>query len=162
VILRHGYPVRSLVALADGRLASGGEDGDIKIWPRDGVGEPVTLRHGYPVLSLLLLADGRLASAGTDGQIKLWPRDGMGEPVILPHGNQVRSLVVLADGRLASAGDDGNVKLWLVDQEKLIASLCLRAGRNLTKAEWVRYIGFDDDWQPSCRNLPSKWRTPKP
>jgi len=58
----------------DIRLASGGGDGQIKLWPRDSVGEPMILRHGSPVWSLEVLADGRLASGGGDGQIKLWPR----------------------------------------------------------------------------------------
>jgi hypothetical protein len=37
----------------------------------------------------------------------------------------------------------------------MIAALCLRAGRNLTKEEWARYIGLDTPWQPGCRDLPS-------
>jgi hypothetical protein len=80
--------------------------------------------------------------------------------VVLSHGGGgVSSLAVLADGRLASGGQDGNIKLWLVDEQKLIAALCLRPGRNLTKAEWARYIP-DTPWQPSCRDRPSNWRTP--
>jgi hypothetical protein len=76
-------------------------------------------------------------------------------------GSGVSSLAVLRDGRLASAGYDGEIKLWLVDQQKLIAALCLRAGRNLTKGEWDRYNGPDTPWQPSCRafGVPSNWRT---
>jgi hypothetical protein len=42
-------------------------------------------------------------------------------------------------GRLASGGNDGTIRLWLVDEEKLIGALCLRAGRNLSKDEWARY-----------------------
>jgi WD40 repeat protein len=103
---------------------------------------------------------GRLASGGSDGTIKLWPKEGTGEPVVLSHGGGVKSLAVLADGRLASGGQDGTIKLWLVDEPQLIAALCLRAGRNLTKAEWARYIGPDTPWQPSCRDRPSNWRTP--
>jgi hypothetical protein len=73
------------------------------------------------------------------------------------------SLTVLSDERLASASLDGEIKLWLVDEQKLITALCLRAGRNLTKDEWrTRYIGSDIPWQPSCRDLPSNWRTPDP
>jgi hypothetical protein len=70
-------------------------------------------------------------------------------------------LAVLADGRLASGGNDGSIKLWLVEEQRLIAALCLRAGRNLTKAEWSRYVGSDTPWQPSCRafGVPSNWRT---
>jgi WD40 repeat protein len=122
----------------------------------------VVLPHGSQVYSLAVLADGRLASAGLDSKIKLWPKDGTGEPVVLSHGSHVDALAVLADGRLASAGADGKIKLWLVNEEKLIAALCLRAGRNLSKAEWARYIGADTPWQPSCRafGVPSNWRTP--
>ena len=158
-MLTHGAAVWSLAVLADGRLASGGDDGKIKLWPKDGTGEPVVLTHGAAVLSLSVLADGRLASGGVDGKIKLWPKEGMSEPVVLPHGAAVGSLAVLANGRSASGGGDGTIKLWLVEEQKLVTALCLRAGRNLTKAEWARYIGSDTR-QPSCRGLPSNWRTP--
>jgi WD40 repeat protein len=103
----------SLAVLADGRLASGGADGNIKLWRKEGTGEPVVLSHGGGVWSLAVLADGQLASGGNDGEIKLWPKEGTGEPVVLSHGGgAVRSLAVLADGRLASGGDDGKIKLW--------------------------------------------------
>jgi WD40 repeat protein len=164
VVLSHGGGgVWSRAVLADGRLARGGQDGNIKLWPKEGTGEPVVLSHGGGgVWSLAGLADGRLASGGRDGTIKIWPKeDDNGEPVVLSHGNDVWSLAVLADGRLASGGEGGQIKLWLVDEKKLIAALCLRAGRNLTKDEWARYIGADTPWQPSCRpfGVPSNWRT---
>jgi hypothetical protein len=86
----------------------------------------------------------------------------VGAPLVHSSGVAVSSLAVLPDGRLASGGVEGEgmIKLWLVDEEKLIAALCLRAGRSLTKDEWLRYIGSDAPWQPSCRDLPSNWRTP--
>jgi WD40 repeat protein len=124
-----------------------------------GTGEPVVLFHGSRVLPLAMLADGRLASGDEDGKIKLWPKEGTEEAVVVSHGDRVLSLAVLADARLASGGD-GTIKHWLIDEEKLIAALRLRTGRNLTKDEWVRYIGPDAPWQPSCRDLPSNWRTP--
>jgi hypothetical protein len=157
-----GSPVESLVTLADGRLASGGRDGKIKLWLNDDAGEPVVLSHGSQLTSLAALADGGLASGGTDGKIKLWPKGGSGEPVVLPHGSLVESLAVLGNGQLATGGTDGKIKLWLVDEQKLIAALCLRAGRNLTKDEWARYVGSSTPWQPSCRDRPSNWRTPDP
>ena len=159
----HSGVVRSLTVLADGRLASGGDNGTIKLWPRDFKGEPMVLTHGSVVRALAVLADGRLASGGYDGMIKLWPKDFAGEPVTLVHGGgAVVSLVALPGGRLASAGQDGMIKLWLVDDQKLIAALCLRAGHNLSKHDWTRYIGADTPWQPSCSafHVPSNWRTP--
>ena len=66
----------------------------------------------------------------------------------------------MGDGRLVSGGEDGKIKIWLVDEQKLVAALCLRAGRDLTKDERTRYIGLDTPRQPSCRGRPSNWRTP--
>jgi WD40 repeat protein len=160
VILAHGSPVASLATLADGRLASGGYDGTIKLWPKDGVGDPSVLSHGSWIRSLAVLVDGRLASGGRDGKIKLWPKEGVGEPVVLSQGNGVWSLAVLPDGRLASGDEGGTIKLWHSDERELMMALCFRAGQNLTKEEWVRYIGSDTPWQPSCRDLPSNWRSP--
>src|SRR5215813_4067071 len=120
----------------------------------------VVLTHGASVTSLAVLRDGRLASGGEDGRIKLWPANGTGDPVVLTHGAPVESLAVFRDGRLASGARDGRIKLWLVEEEDIIAALCLRAGRNLTKDEWARYIGSEAPWQPSCRDRPSNWRTP--
>jgi WD40 repeat protein len=143
------------------RPDSGGQTARSNSGPKD-AGEPVVLSHGDTVYSLAVLADGRLASGGDEGKIKLWPKDGMGEPVVLSHDNVVSSLAVLADGRLASGGAEGEIKLWLVNEQKLIAAVCLRAGRNLTKDEWARYIGSETPRQRSCRDLPSKWPTPDP
>src|SRR4051794_13804572 len=36
----------ALGVLPDGRLASAGDDGQIKLWPKDGKSEPVILAHG--------------------------------------------------------------------------------------------------------------------
>jgi len=125
------------------------------------MGTPMVLSHGGVVWSLSVLGDGRLVSGGLDGNIKIWPKEGT-EPTVLVNGSPVHDLAVVADGRLASAGEDGRIKLWLVDEQKLIAALCLRAGRNLTKTEWARYIGDETPWRPSCRDRPSNWRTLDP
>jgi WD40 repeat protein len=165
--------VWSLAVLADGRLASGGLDGQIILWPREVISIPrpngqftlSSVSHGGfggSVEALVALADGRFASGGSDGKIKIWKGDG-GESVVLSHGDRVHSLAVLADGRLASGGYDGRIKLWLVDEQKLLAALCLRAGRNLSNEEWARYIGPDKPWQPICLGLglDSNWETIK-
>ena len=158
----HAQRQRGLIAggPAGRAAASGGNDGEIKLWQTDDAGKHVVLTQGSEVRSLVVLADGRLASGGSDGRIKLWPKDFTGEPVVLMHGGPVTSLVLLKDGRLASGGfDDGKIRLWLVGEEEQISALCLRAGHNLSKNEWARYIGSDTPWQPSCRQRASKWST---
>ena len=119
MVLPHGAQVKSLAALTDGRLASGGNDGSIKLWPKEGeegTGEPVVrLRDGPDVLSLAALADGRLASLDKDGQIKIWPQEDTSAPEVRSHGRGVTSLAALTDGRLANADDDGTIKIWPKD-----------------------------------------------
>jgi WD40 repeat protein len=107
--------IQSLAILADGRLASGSHDGEIRIWPTNGGEGPVSRSHGTQLASLAVLADGRLVSAGSGGEIKIWPQDGKSSPVVLLHGGWVGSLVLLRDGRLASGGEDGKIKLWPKD-----------------------------------------------
>ena len=166
VVLWQGSFVSSMAGLSDGRLASSGSDdkGTIKIWPKDGAGKPTTLSQGSWVRSMAGLSDGRLASGDSGGTIKIWPKDGAGEPTTLSQGSWVSSMAGLSDGRLASGDSGGTIKIWLVDEQKLIAALCLRVGSNLTKKEWAHYIGSDTPWQPSCRDLPRdihpNWRTP--
>ena len=123
--LYQGSSVLSLAMLPDGRLASGGEDGKIKIWPTEGTDEPVVLVHTarrfVGVSSLAVLPDGQLASGSLDGKIKLWPKEGTGKPLSLSYGpefREVHSLAVLADGRLASGDVGGEIKLWSKDGKR--------------------------------------------
>src|SRR5205085_1079817 len=101
-----------------GRLVSGGS-GDatkLKLWAKEGQGEPDKLLQSYSAFSLAVLADGRLAAGDDGGRIKIWPDEdsrGKGEPAqVLLHGGHQISLALLPDGRLASGGQDGKIKLW--------------------------------------------------
>jgi hypothetical protein len=55
--LSHGSWVTFLALLADGRLASGGLDRTIKLWPGKGEGAPVVVPQGSEVKPLAALAD---------------------------------------------------------------------------------------------------------
>src|SRR5262249_54830085 len=119
-----GRAVTDLAVLSDGRLASGGEDGTVRVWDPH-KGEPLALRgHGGPVFALAALPDGRLASGGEGGAVRVWgPHKG--EPLalqgpegpvfalaVLPDGRLVSSGAVLPDGRLDSSGADGTMRVW--------------------------------------------------
>ena len=50
---------------------------------------------------------------------------------------------------LASGNVDGMIILWDVRVKSWMNIACQKVGRNLTKAEWTRYIG-DEFYRKSC------------
>lgn len=97
----HRDGVRALDWSPDGEhLATGGSDGSVRIWRRDGGLVRALTGHGAPVLALAWGAGGRLASGDLDGGVRLWSEDGRGaEDVEAGHGNEVRLVRFSADGR---------------------------------------------------------------
>ena len=55
-------------------------------------------------------------------------------------------------GRLA-AGGRGGVTLWNLGSDALLAGACRLAGRNLSDAEWRRYLG-SEPYRALCPGLP--------
>ena len=107
--------VRSISFSRDGRLmASGSDDGTVKLWQVAGGRELRTLKgHARAVWSVSFSPDGRtLVSGGDDGAVKLW--DPLTGRLIwtadVPWGN---SVFFSPDGRtLVSGSQDGTVRLW--------------------------------------------------
>jgi WD40 repeat protein len=109
----HGGWVQALAVLPDGRLASGGEDGTIRLWDPARGTETARLMGVGSVRALAVLPDGRLASAGEDGTVRLWDLARAAETArIEGHGGVVRALAVLPDGELAIMRADGTIRLW--------------------------------------------------
>jgi WD40 repeat protein len=105
--------VRSVNFSPDGQaLVSGGSDGIIKLWKRDG-----TLINTIPgksdVNSVNFSPDGKdLVSGGSDGIIKLWKRDGTLINTIKTNQGIINSVNFSSDGQtLVSGGSDGTIKL---------------------------------------------------
>ena len=128
VVRWHAGAVNALVALPDGRVASGGEDGRIAVWgpdPRDGVPERVLLGHNGPVAGLAA-RDGMIASAAWDGMVRVWAPDGTAR-VLEGHRGNVNAVVFRADGVLVSAGFDGTLRAWGPDEVLANVGLPLNA-----------------------------------
>jgi WD40 repeat protein len=152
----HTGPVYTLCLLADGRLASGSEDGTIRLWDAATGAETACLKgHTGWVTALCLLADGRLASGSTDRTIRLWDVATGAETARLEgHSVVVTALCLLADGRLASGSDNGTIRLWDVatgaETARLeghtgpVYTLCLLADRRLASGSWDRTIRLWD------------------
>jgi WD40 repeat protein len=49
---------------------------------------------------------------------------------------------------------NGAATLWTLDPEVWLSTACHAAGRNLTQAEWVEYLGPDEPYRPTCPGWP--------
>ena len=127
-----------------GFLASGGEDGSIRVWS---VGEsdaqPLVISgHAGSVLDLAWSGDGsRLASAGFDATARIWDPDTGAELLVLPSENVVGAVSFSADDRhLAVGGEDGLVRIYTLDSAELLEIARGRLTRGLTDEECRTYL----------------------
>jgi WD40 repeat protein/serine/threonine protein kinase len=97
----------------DKRLASGGDDGTVKVWDGRTGQELLTLPHAQPVGSVAFSSNGKfLASGGRNGTVKIWDSStGHLLQTLLGHQAKVTSLAFSPNGEwLASGAED--VRVW--------------------------------------------------
>jgi WD40 repeat protein len=116
----HDGEITALVYSSDGeRLASGGDDGTIRLWsPDDTLAAPLLLDgHEGAVRALLFAGDQTLISAGDDRTVRFWSLAG--DPVVIESVEEaaaVRSIALDPGGRqLITSLDNGSVNLWDLD-----------------------------------------------
>jgi WD40 repeat protein len=153
--------VYDLAFSPDGRLlAAAGDRGDLHLLDvvtgapaRDPV--PV---HGGEVLQVEWLADGRtIATAGIDGTVALYDVDrgllrGRPLPATASGGPAYAHLVPGTPGELVTVPGERPGRRYPLDPAGWLRAACAVAGRDLTRAEWDRYLP-GRPWQPTCSDL---------
>jgi WD40 repeat protein len=111
-----GHVLSVSISADGGTIVSGGEDGTVQLWARNGksIGVPLKGHQGY-VRSVAVSTNGRtIVSGGKDGAVRLWARDG--KQIGLPfqgHRSFVHAVAVSKSGHtIVSASHDGTVRLW--------------------------------------------------
>lgn len=129
--------IRCLTALPYGALASGSDDGVIKVW------DPTTWdcqyriqAHKANVTCLAALPDGRLASSSNDGTVCVWFGDDLDCSMYI-EADKVDALAVLLGGCLAGGGGDGSIYLWKTASAGFLAHKVLTGHKDRVTAMTV-------------------------
>jgi WD40 repeat protein len=160
VALRATDRLTTLSFSRDGRLlAAGGVFGSLHLFdsPTWEAREPVRLGEGA-MLQIEWLEDGRTAvAANEDGTIALFDTErGVVRGAPLPAAEDIgpaATYVVPDPGReVVVLGERPTVLRYPTDPAVWLREACAVAGRDLTRAEWDRYLP-GREWQPTCSDL---------
>lgn len=161
--------VSSLAWSPDGRLASGGcresnqygacTRGEIIFWNLESNQVVQVLGRKFQFNSLAWSPDGRLASGSSDGAVIIWDLEkGQVAQILEEHTGSINSVAWSKDGLLASGSTDNSVRVWQLDPQVWLQESCQRAGRNLTQAEWERFL-YWKPYDPEYKTCP-QWPSP--
>jgi WD40 repeat protein len=145
----------------DGKiLASGSEDKLIMFWDVDtgqSLGAPLKGHQGE-IWKLAFSPDGKtLASVSKkDHTIILWDVDTHQPfgPALKGQQGPVYALAFSPDGKILVSGGGGEkIVMWDIDVQSWLERARYIANRNLSKDEWLRYMG-DRPYHRTCPDLP--------
>ncbi|HRZ21191.1 MAG TPA: hypothetical protein P5184_05960, partial [Bacteroidales bacterium] len=134
--------------------------GTIRLWEADrSYHSTVSLiGHLSRISDLVFSPDGQiLGSSSYDGTIRLWNFRSPEEPPIVmdDYDFWITCMAFSPDGKsLVSGSADKTIRIRLIDMETLAGRLCTDITRNMTREEWILYVGSDIEYSRTCINLP--------
>ncbi len=116
VLRYHTDAVRSLATAASGLVASGSDDGTVRLLDlgRRGAAPRLLGSPGSEVRALAWTEGGRLAVGSLDGDVRIYDASGSGSALatLVAQPGGVTALAALKGDGLAAGGLDGHVGLW--------------------------------------------------
>eukprot|EP01035_Chromulina_nebulosa_P027861 gene27861-36695_t len=121
--------IQSSIQLLDGRLLTGHNNGNLKIW--DFYSEPVTLlKSDSRIIYLFQLKDGNVISVSSASMLmKIWDITSCAcvgqikyNPDIISN-DRISFLMQLIDGRLVSVSWQGKINIWNLDTGKCVKTI---------------------------------------
>lgn len=101
-----GY-VWTVARLSNGRIATGGRDGAIRLWNEEGSLQSVLTGHRKSVLGITEVRPGRLVSVSRDRSLRIWDLETQScVRSVSAHGAAILALATDGDGRLITGGAD--------------------------------------------------------
>jgi WD40 repeat protein/DNA-binding SARP family transcriptional activator len=154
----HTDNITALSISPDGsRAASVGFDGELilsDLSQRSVLGDPLIGGAGARFGVTFSPNGTTVATVGDDRSVVLWDvatRQRLGS--LFGHLGASQGVVFSGDGRtLLTVGDDGNLISWNLVPATWEATACTLAGRNLTQAEWNRFVG--GQYRRTCPQWP--------
>lgn len=138
-------------------VAVGGWDNLVWLWDLTSTPKRREPFRGHigPVQRVLFSPNGRILSstADRDHLIRLWDVEGSGVFNTALKGNQttITSLAFSGDSKLLVSGADGGlIVLWDLSETSWRERACRMANRNLTKEEWIDYVGDSKPFELLC------------
>lgn len=116
-----GARIRALIALSDGRLATGTDDYTVGVWEPGAGRASRVFRHQDRVLCVAADQQCRLLiSGGADRTVRLWALGDGAQPAVLRgHQRSVRSVAADPRGVWAASGDEaGVIRIWDLEQKR--------------------------------------------
>jgi WD40 repeat protein len=154
-LVGHTGWIRSAVFSPNGRLlATADTDQTLVIWD---------IQHRTRIATITDYRDGgntgiafspdsySLAYTSTDNTVVVWNvNQRTAQSRFTGHTGPVRAIAYSPDGTtVTTGGDDQTINTWNASPNRTVAEICDQLGRNLTHAEWHRYIP-DLPYQHTC------------
>ncbi|MGH8896923.1 MAG: trypsin-like peptidase domain-containing protein [Egibacteraceae bacterium] len=142
-------------------IASASADGTVRRWNAHTgapIGQPL-IGHTDKVLAVAFTPDGEtIVAAGEDGTVERWNAH-TGAPIGQPLTGFVGPVAGVAfspdRNTIAAASADRTVRLWPLSIDAWKDHACTLANRNLTQAEWSKFMPPGRPYARTCPNLPS-------